>query len=240
MYAPRNSPALPADVLAEFQYLSAKVRAWVAVDHNEDGTHNLRPSGFDFVPIGAIQMWGSDTAPDRWLICDGRAVSRTTYQALFAIIGTAYGAGDGLTTFNIPELRQRFAMGKAASGTGATLGSTGGAIDHTHSFSGGTTGANGGFSTSTGSGGGHTHTVSGTTSNDTTTPQQRDVNLDGSFSSTPCEPHVHDFSGTTSSDGSHTHSISVGDHTHSLGSGATAAANPPYLVVNYIVLTGVE
>jgi len=72
-------------------------------------------------------------APGR-LKCDGSAVSRTTYADLFAEIGTAYGAGDGSTTFNLPDFRQRFPLGKADSGTGASLGDTGGAIDHTHSL----------------------------------------------------------------------------------------------------------
>jgi microcystin-dependent protein len=61
-------------------------------------------------------------------------VSRSTYAALFAAIGIAYGAGNGTTTFNLPDLRQRFPLGKAASGTGATLGGTGGAIDHIHNL----------------------------------------------------------------------------------------------------------
>ena len=67
-------------------------------------------------------------------MCNGAAVSRTTYSALFAGIGTTYGPGDGSTTFNVPDLRQRFPMGKANSGTGSTLGGTGGAIDHSHSI----------------------------------------------------------------------------------------------------------
>src|SRR6185312_8280824 len=81
---------------------------------------------------GFIVMYGATSAPTGWLLCDGSAVSRTTYSALFAIIGTTYGSGDGSTTFNVPDLRQRFPLGKAASGTGASLGATGGAIDNTH------------------------------------------------------------------------------------------------------------
>lgn len=83
-------------------------------------------------PVGVISMYGGAAAPTGWLLCDGSAVSRTTYAALFAILSTVYGAGDGSTTFNIPNLQQRFPLGKAASGTGSTLGGTGGAIDHTH------------------------------------------------------------------------------------------------------------
>lgn len=90
-------------------------------------------------PVGALMQYAASsdpTDPDgstRWLVCDGRAISRSTYTTLFGKISTTYGSGDGSTTFNIPDLRQRFPLGKAASGTGSTLGGTGGAIDHTHS-----------------------------------------------------------------------------------------------------------
>jgi microcystin-dependent protein len=53
-------------------------------------------------PTGFIGMWGTGTAPTGWLLCDGSAVSRTTYAALFALYGTTYGVGDATTTFNLP------------------------------------------------------------------------------------------------------------------------------------------
>ena len=56
------------------------------------------------LPVGLIAPWSTDTAPEGWLICDGSAVSRTTYAGLFAVIGTTYGEGDGNTTFNLPDL----------------------------------------------------------------------------------------------------------------------------------------
>lgn len=89
---------------------------------------------YDPCPPGAIMQFSGTTAPVGYMICDGSAVSRTTFAHLFAVIGTTYGAGDGSTTFNVPDLRQRFPLGKAASGTGSTLGGTGGAIDHTHTI----------------------------------------------------------------------------------------------------------
>lgn len=61
------------------------------------------PTG-DTLPIGAIMPYTSKTTPSNWLPCNGQAVSRTTYADLFAIIGTQYGAGDGSTTFNVPDL----------------------------------------------------------------------------------------------------------------------------------------
>ncbi len=85
------------------------------------------------VPTGGIVAYGGTAAPTGYLMCDGALVSRTTYAALFTAIGVAFGAGDASTTFGLPDLRQRFPLGKAASGTGSTLGGTGGLIDHTHS-----------------------------------------------------------------------------------------------------------
>lgn len=98
------------------------------VDHEVDtGTHS-GPSA------GTITPYAGATTPAGWLLADGRAVSRSTYPYLFAVIGTTYGAGDGSTTFNLPDLRQRMALGRAASGTGSTLGGTGGSIDHAPSL----------------------------------------------------------------------------------------------------------
>jgi len=94
----------------------------LALDDTSEGT----------MPTGSIIATGRTTAPTGWLLCDGAAVSRTGQAALFAAIGTNYGVGDGSTTFNLPDLRQRFPIGKAAAGTGSTLGGTGGTIDHTH------------------------------------------------------------------------------------------------------------
>jgi microcystin-dependent protein len=67
-------------------------------------------------PTGVIQAYGGTTAPDSWLICDGTAHSRTVYSDLFGVVGTHYGSGDGSTTFNVPDLRGRVAVGYAASG----------------------------------------------------------------------------------------------------------------------------
>lgn len=62
-------------------------------------------------PIGAILAFGGSSAPAGWMICNGAAISRTTYAALFAVIGTAYGAGDGSTTFNLPDPREAALVG---------------------------------------------------------------------------------------------------------------------------------
>lgn len=71
------------------------------------------------LPPGVILDYGGSTAPDQWLLCNGAAVSRTTYAALFAIIGVTYGVGDNSTTFNVPDFRGRVAVG-AGQGSGLT------------------------------------------------------------------------------------------------------------------------
>ena len=62
-------------------------------------------------PAGVIVDYGGTSAPSGWLLCDGSAVSRSTYADLFTAIATAYGVGDGSTTFNLPDFRGRVAVG---------------------------------------------------------------------------------------------------------------------------------
>lgn len=62
-------------------------------------------------PTGEVKMWATNTAPTGYLECNGAAVSRTTYAALFSVIGTTWGVGDGSTTFNVPDLRGEFVRG---------------------------------------------------------------------------------------------------------------------------------
>ena len=72
--------------------------------------------------VGAVVAFAGSTSPAGWLLCDGSAVSRDTYAALFAVIGTTYGSGDGSTTFNLPNLIDRFIQGNSTSGTIKTAG----------------------------------------------------------------------------------------------------------------------
>lgn len=62
--------------------------------------------------IGSMLMWATNTPPTGWLICDGSAISRTTYSQLFTLIGTTFGAGNGSTTFNLPDMRGMVPIGK--------------------------------------------------------------------------------------------------------------------------------
>ena len=79
------------------------------------------------LPPGSVAAIESDQVPTGWLLCDGRLLSRTTYADLFAAIGDRFGAGDGSTTFGLPDLRGRFLRGRPSGGT---LGDTGGSDTH--------------------------------------------------------------------------------------------------------------
>ena len=68
-------------------------------------------------PTGAINAYSGSIAPTGWLLCDGAAVSRATYSDLFALIGTTYGAGNGTSTFNLPNLKGRVIVGLDSSQT---------------------------------------------------------------------------------------------------------------------------
>jgi microcystin-dependent protein len=74
------------------------------------------------VPTGCVQAFAGQTTPTGWLLCDGSAVSRTTYAKLFSVIGTSYGNGDGSTTFNLPNLVDKFIQGNATAGTVKSAG----------------------------------------------------------------------------------------------------------------------
>ena len=96
-------------------------------------------------PTGSVIAFAGTAAPTDWLLCYGQAVSRTTYAALFAVVSTTYGVGDGSSTFNLPDLRGRVVAGQDDMGgssanrltdqsgglDGDTLGDTGGAETHT-------------------------------------------------------------------------------------------------------------
>jgi len=87
-----------------------------------------------FLPAGVVNPYAGayDNVPSGWLLCDGQAVSRTTYSALYAVVGTAFGSGDGSTTFNVPNLKGRVPVGYDSTQTEFdTRGETGGAKTHT-------------------------------------------------------------------------------------------------------------
>lgn len=164
-------------------------------------------------PAGCMSMLPGSSVPSGWLLCDGSAKSRTTYSALFSTIGTAYGAGDGSTTFNLPDMRQRFPLGKTASGTGAVLGQVGGTIDHKHR------GGN--------ADGGDLRATIGSCNSDTRTLGfiSRDAIDPDTGANTGNPAYV--VYGPATSGGYFNHYTYVVGH--------TGTSNPPYMAVNYII-----
>ena len=116
-------------------------------------------TGIEGIPTATIVPWSSSSVPSGFLECNGAAVSRSTYSALFAIVSTTYGAGDGASTFNLPDLQDNVAMGK--SGTKA-LASSGGANTVAASGTVGGTTANATLSTAQLASHSHTGGVGGT------------------------------------------------------------------------------
>lgn len=198
------------------------------------------PNNSALAQVGEIKMWPVATPPTGYLVCDGSQVSRTTYAALFALVGTAFGAGDGSTTFNLPNYTNRMAIGAGGLyGVAATGGSKDAiAVAHTHSFS-ATTGTESA---------GHTH--SGTTDSAGTHSHAATA---GSFSITSNASFSYGGVGsslgtaaTTADAGAHTHAFTTGgvsaNHTHSVsgttgstGSSGTDANLPPYLAIFFII-----
>lgn len=98
------------------------------------GVYQRHPLGASalLVPPGSVSAYAGINVPGGWLHCDGSAIDRTIYADLFAAIGSTYGNGDGVTTFNIPNLRGRNVIGLNSSETDFdALGETGGAKRHT-------------------------------------------------------------------------------------------------------------
>lgn len=88
------------------------------VDVVSFGPGGVLVGGQPLYPAGDIKIWASNTLPSGWLWCDGSAVSRETFPALFTMLGTAFGAGNGTTTFNLPDFRGRVPAGRDNMGVG--------------------------------------------------------------------------------------------------------------------------
>jgi microcystin-dependent protein len=186
------------------------------------------------VPVGVVNPFAGATAPSGWLLCFGQAVSRTAYPVLFTTLSTTYGAGDGSTTFNLPDLRGRAIAGKDdMGGTAAsrltatvlsaanTLGATGGAQTHTltsaqsgvpahgHSASSNTTGAHG-----------HTYV--------------QPYNTSGTSAAGGYAYIFYDRAATTESAGAHSHTITVSNNSAADASSAHTNTQPT-IILNYII-----
>lgn len=190
------------------------------------------------LPTGTVVPFAGSSAPTGWLLCYGQAVSRSTYSALFSAIGATHGAGDGSTTFGLPDLRGRIPAGKDDMGGSAAgrMTSAGGGVD------GATLGASGGTETHTlTSGQMPSHTHSGTTVADGghTPLSATEVASGGIGTGQRLATGTVTIGARTSTT---TLIQAVPDHTHTFttASAGTGSAHPntqPSLVLNYIIKT---
>lgn len=189
-------------LILELQRLEARIARIETLD---------RPSG---IPTGAFIPFGGGTVPSGYLLCDGSAVSRTTYAALFAIFSTTFGSGDGSTTFNLPDTRGRVIVGKGSHTDVDAMGENDGVTEssrtpkHTHT------------------GPSHTHAQNmGGGYND----QDKTANV-GASSNTNAD--LITYGGVGSYTGNNVRTgVQAG------GTGATGSGGAPYLVATYIVKT---
>ena len=216
-------------------------------------TGTVTAGGASIMPTGAMLEYGGSAAPTGWLLCNGSAVSRTTYADLFAVLGTAYGVGDGSTTFNLPDRRGKFGVGVDGTYTrgstgGSTTTSSAGSHDHTGSAGSttlttsqipshthtGTTSSNGdhshyplGSSPSSGSFGSSVNNIASDLAYNIVSASTANT----SFTTNTTGAHTHTFTSDSTGGGTgHNHSISTdGTHTHTV--------TPPYVASNFIIKT---
>jgi microcystin-dependent protein len=174
------------------------------------------------IPPGTMWEYAGSSAPTNWLLCDGSAISRTTYVALFTALGTSYGAGNGSTTFNIPDCRGRVRAGKDDMGGVSANRLT----SATMSPDGSTRGATGGTETQTLTAAQvppHHHTVGATTSTGTL-PAIITPPFNPNTVNTATDTHTHTFSVVTP---------------NTLGGGTGSAHNntQPSVIMNVIIRT---
>jgi len=195
----------------------------------DNGNSKFTYTDLSGLPAGVLNPFAGSSAPSGWLLCDGQAVSRTTFAALFTEISTTYGVGDGSTTFNLPDMRGRNALGLDNMGgssanrvtdaqadvLGGVLGTETKNIAHDH---GGLTG-------------GHTLLTSEIPSHDHDSKVETgggagatNVNADSDGAGTPI------LTGATGGGGSH-------DHTIASGGSATQNVMNPSMAFNWIIKT---
>lgn len=180
-----------------------------------DGARINLGLGTFLVPTGSLIMWPSNTIPSDWKLCNGAAISRVTFATLFSLLGTTFGAGDGSTTFNLPDFRNRFPYGAdtvAVGGTGGSADSI--VVSHTHTAT--------STSTATVTDPGHSHLYG---------------NTGGSGGSTPLLGNVSPPSNVSTNTNTTGVTVAVATSTTnaSTGSSGTNANLPPFLGINFII-----
>ena len=168
------------------------------------------------VDTGGIISFANTSIPSGFLLCDGSAVSRSTYSDLFSAISTTYGTGDGASTFNLPDLRDNVAVGKSSS---KSIGSTGGSATQT------TTGSVNNHTLTTSQIPAHTHTKA-------SFQQEQGIRHRDGTSQIPQRGDVGTVTGTFTTDSTG----GGGAHNHGF-TGASMSVLQPYLALNYIIKT---
>jgi microcystin-dependent protein len=196
--------------------------------------------------IGTIILFGSDVIPNGWLSCNGSAISRTTYSPLFHVIGTLYGTGDHISTFNLPDFRGRFPLGLDGRLSQSSGFHQGGVSEitlteaelpsHTHEKG----------TLSIVEAGGHTHTLEdpghdhgGRTGDGPAGEGSRGTVSGGGFYDRTRHDHVipRGLTGiSVNAVGNHTHNVE--GITASNGLGKTFQIMNPYQTINYIIYAG--
>jgi len=184
-------------------------------------------TGIEGIPTATIVPWSDSSVPTGFLECNGAAVSRSTYSALFAIIGTTYGAGDGSSTFNVPDLQDNVAVGKSNN---KALASTGGA--NTVTSAGNVGGSTANATLSTAQLASHSHSEFRVSYNPGVSGRGGGSNTDlnsGEYSTDTGARSAN--TGNAGSGGGHSHNMSA------TFSGDATSVLQPYLTIIYIIKT---
>jgi len=209
---------------------------------------DLHVNGLNVVPAGSIICFSGAIVPQGWLFCNGQAISRTTYHKLFNTIGTTYGEGDASTTFNLPNLQDRFPRGRGSGNLGVIGGSdsvtlTGDKIpSHTHTASLSSDGAHS-HTGNTNTTGNHAHSY-----DDAYFAENRgggQNNLFGISANTDNDnSYYYRPNSGTGTAGDHSHTLTTNtepSHTHIVTIDNTGTSNPTiditnkYITLNYII-----
>lgn len=184
------------------------------------------------IPVGAvIDYWGT-TPPDGYLLCYGQEVSRTTYASLFAVIGTTAGAGNGSTTFNVPDYRGRVSAGKDdAGGTAAGRLTTAGSGLNGASL--GAAGGSQGATLTTSQLPSHTHAITGTTSSAGSHSHLYNLTIPSLGGGVGGGPGVEASTSTTGASGTHSHTLT--GTASATGDGEAHRNVQPTIICNKII-----
>lgn len=258
-----NTTVVDGDIVGD--NLILKTREGTSIDAGSvRGPQGVQGPPGPTLPPGSVHMFAGAAAPTGYLMCDGASVSRTTYAALFAAIGTTYGSVDA-NTFNLPDYKNRFLVCMGPAAWSDVLNEKGGSKDavigahthtagHTHPINLWTNPQNAdhAHSFNVNSGGhsaDHSHGVPGfvgTTFNRATGGSAFYVAaepVDGQTTGGVSTDHSHNVNGGTSGvNNNHQHAINANTDnapvtTSSTGSSLTDANLPPYATVNYIIKT---